>query len=172
MKWGEYSNDVQFILQWNDNKGQALNKSKSGIASSPNIPTPLNITVASPEKHREVQKSFTFRLVFKTFGTVCVYRYCCSGSHYPSSDEVGTVKSLPQVKSPLIEVRDMQNSPHSSPKKSSQCGSDISDSPSQRVAPPYKDPPAPPPYRDPPPPTSSIHYEKYKKNILHVSRRC
>lgn len=67
MKWGEYSNDVQFILQWNDNKGQALNKSKAGISGSPTVPTPLNITVESPEKHKEVQKSLTFRLVFSKF---------------------------------------------------------------------------------------------------------
>lgn len=70
------------------------------------------------------------------------------------------------MKSPFIEVKDSYiSSPHSSPKKSSYSGSDISDSPSHRVAPPYKDPPAPPPYRDPPPPTSS---EKYKRNILQV----
>lgn len=54
-----------------------------------------------------------------------------------------------------------------SPKKSSQCGSDISDSPSQykRDAPPYKDPPAPPPYRDPPPPNAALE-AKYKKSLL------
>lgn len=53
-----------------------------------------------------------------------------------------------------------------SPKKSSQCGSDVSNPPSQllkRDAPPYKDPPAPPPYRDPPPPVID---GKYKKNLL------
>lgn len=170
MKWGEYSNDVQFILQWNDNKAQASNKSKSGVTGSPSTPTPLNITVESPEKHKEIQKSLTFRSVatsFKFPGVNCVFS--CSGSHYSSSDD-GIIKSLPQVKAPLIEVRDSQNSPHSSPQKGSRCGSESSDSPSQRVAPPYKDPPAPPPYRDPPPPTSSVNYDKYKKNILQVRK--
>lgn len=56
MKWGEYSNDVQFILQWSDAKGQ---KSKSAVTSPTG--TPNNITVDSPDKHREIQKSLTFR---------------------------------------------------------------------------------------------------------------
>lgn len=83
--------------------------------------------------------------------------HCYSPVHYSSSDSVGVVRALPHMKSPYIEVKE------SPPKKSSCSGSDVSDSPSHRIAPPYKDPPAPPPYRDPPPPTSS---EKYKKTIL------
>lgn len=65
MKWGEYSNDVQFILQWNDsnNKIQISNKLKSPAAN--NAPaTPHNvvkISVDSPEKNKEIQKSLTFR---------------------------------------------------------------------------------------------------------------
>lgn len=79
------------------------------------------------------------------------------------------MKGVPQLKPVSLEVRDSyNNSPHNSPKKSSYSGSEKSDSPSQRVAPPYKDPPAPPPYRDPPPPSSAIYHDKYKKNLIQV----
>lgn len=82
-------------------------------------------------------------------------------------ENVGIVKGIQQMKTVHLEVKEtfLSNSPHSSPKKTSYCGSDFSDhaleSPSHRVAPPYKDPPAPPPYRDPPPPSS-------KKNVYQV----
>lgn len=82
-------------------------------------------------------------------------------------ENVGIVKGIQQMKTVHLEVKEtfLSNSPHSSPKKNSYCGSDFSDhaleSPSHRVAPPYKDPPAPPPYRDPPPPSS-------KKNVYQV----
>lgn len=98
-------------------------------------------------------------------------------SKYTSSnpENVGVVKGIQQqIKTVHLEVREpfLSNSPHSSPKKSSYCGSDLSDrvleSPSHRVAPPYKDPPAPPPYRDPPPPSSNVNNEKFKKNIFQV----
>lgn len=84
-----------------------------------------------------------------------------------SMENVGIVKGIQQMKTVHLEVKEtfLSNSPHSSPKKNSYCGSDFSDhaleSPSHRVAPPYKDPPAPPPYRDPPPPSS-------KKNVYQV----
>ena len=79
------------------------------------------------------------------------------------------VKGVPHVKTVPLEVREsLSNSPSNSPKKSSYSGSDKSDSPSQRIAPPYKDPPAPPPYRDPPPP---VNHDKYKKNILQDSNK-
>lgn len=90
---------------------------------------------------------------------------------------IGVVKGVqqPNIRAVHLEVREpfgVTNSPHSSPKKSSYSGSDLSDrvldSPSHRVAPPYKDPPAPPPYRDPPPPSSNINNDKFKKHILQV----
>ncbi|XP_017773949.1 PREDICTED: ras association domain-containing protein 8 isoform X2 [Nicrophorus vespilloides] len=127
MKWGEYSNDVQFILQWSESKS-----SRPKISTSQPAPQLTNITIDSPERQ---QKSPNYNA-----NTV---------------DNVGVVKGIPQVRPASLEVRDSQNSP----KKGTNF--DTSDIPSQRVAPPYKDPPAPPPYRDPPPPTSSS-----KKNIL------
>ncbi|RZC41285.1 ras association domain-containing protein 8, partial [Asbolus verrucosus] len=151
MKWGEYSNDVQFILQWNDSsKSQTPTNRNKTAPSTPSSQSSANITVESPQKHTEIQKSLTF-----------------SGSHL--SDNVGVVKGVPHVKTVPLEVRESHsNSPYNSPKKSSYCGSDKSESPSQRIAPPYKDPPAPPPYRDPPPP---VNHDKYKKNILQDSNK-
>lgn len=76
-------------------------------------------------------------------------------------------KSISHLKQTVLEVKENAGSP----KKGSQCGSDISDPPSQqqqqykRDAPPYKDPPAPPPYRDPPPPNAALE-AKYKKSLL------
>lgn len=80
------------------------------------------------------------------------------------------MKGVPALKPVSLEVKEsLSNSPRHSPKKSSYSGSEKSDSPSQRVAPPYKDPPAPPPYRDPPPPNSSIYHDKYKKSFIQVN---
>ncbi|KAJ8936950.1 hypothetical protein NQ318_015568 [Aromia moschata] len=156
MKWGEYSNDVQFILQWNESssKGGLQTKPKtSNSISHPHVSN--NFNGESPERQRDLHKSLTF-----------------SGSHISASDNVGVVRGVPQIKPVPLEVRESySSSPHSSPKKSSCCGSDTCDSPSQRVAPPYKDPPAPPPYRDPPPPTSSIYHDKYKKNVVQESSK-
>lgn len=73
------------------------------------------------------------------------------------------MKGIPQVKTPSLEVRECNQSPRKN--KGSYSGSDISDTPSQRIAPPYKDPPAPPPYRDPPPPASFV-----KKNTQLASK--
>jgi hypothetical protein len=152
MKWGEYSNDVQFILQWNDGSKSQTPTSKSKSLSAANTPSSqssAHITVESPQKNVETQKSLNF-----------------SSSHLTSSENVGVVKGVPHIKTVPLEVRESHtSSPNSSPKKSSYCGSDKSESPSQRIAPPYKDPPAPPPYRDPPPP---VNHDKYKKNILQV----
>lgn len=148
MKWGEYSNDVQFILQWNE-KSQTSSKNK--ILSPPNTlssQSAANINVDSPVRQPDLQKSLPF-----------------SGNHM--SEIVGIVKGVPHIKTAPLEVREsFAHTPNSSPKKSSYSGSDKSESPSQRIAPPYKDPPAPPPYRDPPPPNN---HDKYKKNILQVS---
>ncbi|KAI4463503.1 ras-associating domain containing protein [Holotrichia oblita] len=141
-KWGEYSSDVQFILQWSESF-----KSKVQLPMTP-IPAAPNIIIESPEKYnKDIQK-----LISSTY----------------QGDNIGIVKGIPHVRTNPLEVREF----HSSPKKSSQNGgSDISDSPSQRIAPPYKDPPAPPPYRDPPPPTSSIISNDKYKNLLQESNK-
>lgn len=141
MKWGEYSNDVQFILQWNEGNKSLPNLSRIKSPSTPSSPTivqpqtPSLSADSSPEKQKH-----------------------CSIAHQSTNETLGVIKGSQQNRLTPLEVRDYQNSP----KKSSQCGSDISDPPSQRIAPPYKDPPAPPPYRDPPPPTSAVNH---KKNI-------
>ncbi|XP_030759958.1 ras association domain-containing protein 8 [Sitophilus oryzae] len=141
LKWGEYSNDVQFILQRSDSKsGHSNNK--------PKPPQLFHFDVSRETQNRSFQNN----------------------SQNSGSENIGVVKGVQQVKTIHLEVREqyLSNSPHSSPKKSSYCGSDISErvleSPSHRVAPPYKDPPAPPPYRDPPPPNSNISHDKLKKN--------
>ncbi|KAJ8984560.1 hypothetical protein NQ317_006847 [Molorchus minor] len=158
MKWGEYSSDVQFILQWNEgisSKSSQQTKSRTPISNTQQAVSSNFGGVDSPERQRDVHKSLTF-----------------SGSHISAPDNIGVVRGVPQIKPVSLEVREsFSSSPHSSPKKSSCCGSDICDSPSQRIAPPYKDPPAPPPYRDPPPPTSSIYHDKYKKNLLQESTK-
>lgn len=56
MKWGEYSNDVQFILQWTDNnKSQIVTKPKLSL-TTPAVPAAPNITVESPTKQKEFAK--------------------------------------------------------------------------------------------------------------------
>lgn len=67
MKWGEYSNDVQFILHWNDVSRNSLAHNKLRPPSEPTSPTivqqqVLNSTAeASTEKSKDLVKSFTFR---------------------------------------------------------------------------------------------------------------
>ncbi|ENN73713.1 hypothetical protein YQE_09683, partial [Dendroctonus ponderosae] len=148
LKWGEYSNDVQFILQ------------RSDSSKPPNKPKPHN-SVAQPP-YTDILKDSQSR-AFET------------SKHLSSPDNVGIVKGIQQqqVKTVQLEVREPfpNNSPHSSPKKPNYMGSDSSDrglleSPSHKVAPSYKDPPAPPPYRDPPPPSSNVNNDKFKKNIF------
>ncbi|XP_072383914.1 ras association domain-containing protein 8 [Diabrotica undecimpunctata] len=148
MKWGEYSNDVQFILQRSENTKPLQQPKVKSSGSASSTPTHCSNVHDLSDQHKDTNKSF-------------------SGSYLPNFDNVGIVKGIPQMKSVSLEVRESRtNSPQSSPKKSSySTGSDISDHSSQRVAPPYKDPPAPPPYRDPPPPTSSIFRDKLKKGL-------
>lgn len=155
MKWGEYSNDVQFILQWSESKSkQKISSPTSPISPTSTMQIPNKITVNSPEH----QKS-------------------SSGL----SENVGVVKGIPQVRPVSLEVRE---SMHSSPKKQ-QSFADAPEYASQRIAPPYKDPPAPPPYRDPPPPSSSnnnkhsksldndesdVKYPKLEEAVLYNSQ--
>ncbi|VEN39899.1 unnamed protein product [Callosobruchus maculatus] len=138
-KWGEYSSDVQFILQRSDG-----NKSTQPLKNKPlNFNSPLSPlhsqsnsgSSGSPDKLKDSYKLSNFSV----------------NNNILASENIGVVKGVPQIR-PLEVKESLSNSPYSSPKKSSYCGSDISESPSHRVAPPYKDPPAPPPYRDPPPP--------------------
>lgn len=143
LKWGEYSNDVQFILQWSEsNKQSQPAPLKTKTPSTLSSPSTSSISIDPPDRHKPQKVSPV-----------------SSGSN--NCDIVS--KNLSHVKSASLEVKENLHSP----KKSSQCGSDISDSPSQykRDAPPYKDPPAPPPYRDPPPPNAALE-AKYKKSLL------
>lgn len=152
LKWGEYSNDVQFILQRSDiNKNITTNRvSTSASPTCPSTPgrsgeiNDKSKSLAekpkeSQDKSREIQKPLNI-----------------SGNYHVSQDNVGIVKGVPQVRTTNVEVADSS----SSPKKSSQL--EISDSPSHRSTYPL----VPPPYRDPPPPTSAIKYDKFKKNII------
>nr|XP_023015939.1 ras association domain-containing protein 8 [Leptinotarsa decemlineata]XP_023015944.1 ras association domain-containing protein 8 [Leptinotarsa decemlineata] len=156
MKWGEYSSDVQFILQRSENS--KINQQNKPRSSNNNTPVNCSNSSESPERQRDLHKSLTF-----------------SGNYISGSENIGIVKGVPQVKPISLEVKENYlGSPHSSPKKSSYCGSDTSDSPSHsshRIAPPYKDPPAPPPYRDPPPPSSIYLHDKYKKGLLQEATK-
>ncbi|CAH2006363.1 unnamed protein product [Acanthoscelides obtectus] len=157
-KWGEYSSDVQFILQRSDN-----NKSAQHLKNKPlNFNSPLNSPVSSlhsqsnsgssgsPDKLKDSYKLSNFSV----------------NNNILASENIGVVKGVPQIR-PLEVKESLSNSPYSSPKKSSYCGSDTSESPSHRVAPPYKDPPAPPPYRDPPPPPA---YDR-SRNMTQVVKK-
>lgn len=61
MKWGEYSSDVQFILQWNESNKSGQNPKPR--SSNSNTPSHMsnNFNTESPERLREVHKSLTFR---------------------------------------------------------------------------------------------------------------
>lgn len=142
MKWGEYSNDVQFILQWNDCKNNK-NKQVNTIISSPNS------TIEDQNKNDKTKP-----------GQI--------SNQFSSPENIGIVRGIPQNKLPLSELK-THYSPSSSPKKSSCSGSDKSDSPSHRIAPPYKDPPAPPPYRNPPPPSVN-NQEKFRINHVQNTK--
>ncbi|XP_057665025.1 ras association domain-containing protein 8 [Diorhabda carinulata] len=150
MKWGEYSNDVQFILQRSESVKFAQQSKMKNSSSASSTPTHCVNTLDSSDQQQDLNRTF-------------------SGSYLPTYDNVGIVKGIPQTKFTSLEVREsLSHSAHSSPKKSN-CsgGSDVSDHSSQRVA-----PPAPPPYRDPPPPTSSIYHDKFKKGNIpeHIKK--
>lgn len=64
MKWGEYSNDVQFILHWNESNSKFNPSSpvRSKISpSTPSSPSTSSISVESSEKHKDAQKNLSFR---------------------------------------------------------------------------------------------------------------
>ncbi|KAL3267490.1 hypothetical protein HHI36_011613 [Cryptolaemus montrouzieri] len=164
-KWGEYSNDVQFILQWNENsKCNNSNKSKN-LSLNTNSIQIFNLSSASEDSNSKNSTSKT--LLSKSFKFVVYLELIVffSISQQSNADNVGVVKGIQQVKMPSVDIKNSY-SPHSSPRKSSYSESEKSGSPSHRIAPPYKDPPAPPPYRDPPRPVSSGIQDKCKTNIL------
>lgn len=64
MKWGEYSNDVQFILQRSDSNNKVGHHSKIKPISNSNNnsqPSQNNFSSESPEKHKDHFKPLTFR---------------------------------------------------------------------------------------------------------------
>lgn len=178
-KWGEYSNDVQFILQRSafdssklGSQQQARTKVIDPLHSfTPTVtsPTPGSNEnsegrtglLFSPDRNKDIRKSLTF-----------------SGGHHIHSftehqrgDNVGIVKGVPQVKSTLV-VRDESDSSSKvsdgncpSQNSPSECSASLTSNrnPGKREAPPYREPPRPssppqrtlPPYRDPPPPVHS-----------------
>lgn len=68
-KWGEYSSDVQFILQWSESF-----KSKVQLPTTP-IPATPNIIIESPEKYnKDIQKllRYAYRTFFIPFVDYCI----------------------------------------------------------------------------------------------------
>lgn len=59
MKWGEYSNDVQFILQRNDGSTKSPNISKPKSSNHNN--QIFNGPVETSEKQKDTTKPLTFR---------------------------------------------------------------------------------------------------------------
>lgn len=167
-KWGEYSNDVQFILQrsgTNTSSGTSGGAGRISHSLSPTSPppSPSDIPPPPPDRNKDIRKSLTF----SSGGS--------GGSTVRRTDNVGVVRGVPQS----LQVKNQQGV---SPTSSSQqqvlsSGNETGNSPQQqglgggrREAPPYRDPPGPvshlgysiggqqqapralPPYRNPPPP--------------------
>lgn len=64
MKWGEYSNDVQFILQWSESNRPLLQPTpvRAKIPSStPSSPSTSSISVETSDKQRDIQKPTSLR---------------------------------------------------------------------------------------------------------------
>jgi hypothetical protein len=89
-KWGEYSNDVQFILQWSafDGTKQQLGgqqlPARLKIADTLHAftSTPPHDAVSSPDRNKDIRKSLTF-----------------SGGHHiaRTGENVGVVKARPRL---------------------------------------------------------------------------
>lgn len=174
-KWGEYSNDVQFILQWSsfDGTKQQLGGQQLPMRLKiadplhgfphPSPPAPPHDSMSPPDRNKDIRKSLTF-----------------SGGHHVSrtGENVGVVKARPRlevrseeqaVDEPLKPSRchlsDEEVTPQGSPSHHGSSEGTVSPYAywGKREAPPYRDPPGPasplqrtlPPYRDPPPPVSS-----------------
>jgi len=143
LKWGEYSNDVQFILQ------------RSILEDKPSNPTKTRQDQydssmqhdLTHDKYKDIKKSLTFT------GT--------SPNADALASRIGVVKGVPKLQDDL-EVRESKQLKFDMSPKSENNG--VPHSPSKREAPPYREPPsasssphqrALPPYRNPPPPTAS-----------------
>uniref|UniRef100_A0A1B6ED01 Ras-associating domain-containing protein n=1 Tax=Clastoptera arizonana TaxID=38151 RepID=A0A1B6ED01_9HEMI len=164
-KWGEYSNDVQFILQRsgeNCAKGKPnplISKRTTSPPPSPNEQPPL-----PPDRNKDIRKSLTFsggggvRETRKqdNLGLTCGIQQALEVKHSPPNDTA----SSPQFNC---------SSPSSEGTISPQHNMGL-----KREAPPYRDPPGPghsqralPPYRDPPPPPSTdLGKVKPKRSLL------
>lgn len=162
LKWGEYSNDVQLILQQSlldENKAtppNLLSKQKHDLFEQSFYPTGIAPEChTSPEKYKDIRKSLTFT------GNSNVTQ---NSDHHPSN-RIGVVKGVPKRQDNL-QVRESKHMKFESNSPSKADSSSVSStSPARREAPPYREPPGPPsgsphqralpPYRNPPPPTSS-----------------
>lgn len=162
-KWGEYSNDVQFILQRSGST--AGSKPNALVSKSPVSPPPSpSEPPVPPDRNKDIRKSLTF-----SGG---------GGSRETRrSDNVGIVRGVQQqslevkhTASPDHSITSQQV--HSSPVFGEVTGSPQHQPGQRREAPPYRDPPGPtqrvlPPYRDPPPPPNSdLNKVKPKRNLL------
>jgi hypothetical protein len=90
-KWGEYSNDVQFILQWSSFDGikqelparLKIADTQHGFSHGPSSPpaTPHD-AMSPPDRNKDIRKSLTF-----------------SGGHHVgrTGDNVGVVKARPRL---------------------------------------------------------------------------
>lgn len=181
-KWGEYSSDVQFILQWNDsnNKNNSPiqpNQFSNNIGTklkTQNPPPVLNPTV-SASNLLTPQNPISIDTTDKASkGDFQIYKGISSP---PNKSEVSpSSSSSDHLLSPKKQyhppVHNVLNASNSSSPLSSHHNDIL-----KREVPPYKEPPSPPvppPYRDPPPPqqtqnlTNNNNY-KQKKNYIKVS---
>lgn len=85
MKWGEYSNDVQFILQHSGSSQPTQSLNITSPISSPN-----NLQTLSPDRNKDVRKSLNFTL-------------------HHRSDNVGIVKGIPKQTSSSESKFETQN---------------------------------------------------------------
>ncbi|KAK6631677.1 hypothetical protein RUM43_013741 [Polyplax serrata] len=170
MKWGKYSNDVQFVLQRsqsNENKAAAndLNQIKQKPGQNDKIQN-FNASFyqeisKSPGKNKDVKKSLT--LGGNTVSQI--------SAEEPKTDNIGIVRGIPQQNYDL-DIRDLRHTlkfedtiSNVTPKSENGL-LNYQSTQLKREAPPYRNPPGPnnssnvqqrvlPPYRDPPPPTLS-----------------
>ncbi|XP_054271762.1 ras association domain-containing protein 8 [Macrosteles quadrilineatus] len=152
-KWGEYSNDVQFILQRSGNSNQRPSPLSGKNSASP-PPSPND---QPPERNKDIRKSLTFS--------------GCGGGgrEVKRGDNVGVVRGVPQN----LEVKN-SSTDQSISSQMIQNSNNMSNE-TRKEAPPYREPPGPqralPPYRDPPPPPSTapasdISKLKPKRSLL------
>lgn len=171
MKWGKYSNEVQFVLQrsqLDESKGGTSDLSQTKLKSGAGE----NLHSFSASFYQDISKSPDKNKDSKDFKKpLCGNIVSQETAEQQKSDNIGIVKGIPQ-KNFDLDIRDSKhilkfddNIYNSSLKPD---GGLVSYQASQlkREAPPYRNPPGPnhtfnshqrvlPPYRDPPPPTLS-----------------